>query len=184
MRTVEQIVKVSYPDKDHLLSNTTAIVKRQKETPSVDTNGKPVLDEKGNQKIVTKIVEESAPRLKRTYSVPENEAELVVAIGGPENFNKFVDEIFGTYSAGHAKSKMNELEKGSSSDLALKTYLTESANFSMATYLSSESKAERAAQAINQNDAIAALSAAHQRGEIDAVTFATKVGAILTGIAA
>lgn len=170
MRAVKDIVKLSFPDKDHVLSNIQAKVKRAKE----------VTDDKGNSKTV--LVEELAPRVERTFNVPETLDELKIAVGGPDNMDRFLNEVWREYSSAHARGKLGELDKETTTpERALAIYLAASSDFNFGTYLSTESKAERAEKAINQNDEIAKLSAELGSGAIDALTFATKVQAILAG---
>jgi hypothetical protein len=169
MRQVESIVKLSFPNKENNLTNCQVEVK-QPQTVIVD----------GKEK--TKMVDVLVPRVRAYYNAPANVEELVVTVGGPENMDRFIDEIYGGYSHTHAKRVLAALDKTTPADKALQTYLAARVNFSFVDFLSQETKSERAEKAITINDKIAELSAQHRSGRINAVEFARLVEEALAGV--
>jgi hypothetical protein len=158
MRSIKDIVRLSFKTKERGLANTT-IVRKVKE---------------GDE-----MVEKEFPRVEREILIPETHDELLVAIGGESNFGAFCERVWTDYSASVAKAEMNKLSDTSSDAIALQKYLSASSNFSFANVLTSESKSEKVNRALQQTDTIGTLTARFQAGEFSAEQFALEVQKVM-----
>jgi hypothetical protein len=158
MRSIKDIVRLSFKNKERTLQNTT-ITRKVKEGDN--------------------YVEREFPRVEREILIPETVDEMIVAIGGEQNLGAFFARTWTDYSGTVARGEMNKLSETSSDESALQKYLSASANFSMASVLVTESKKEKVDRALTQNDEIAALSLKVAAGEISETEFAVAVQKIL-----